>query len=385
MLGDWAFSKFLIESAEEKDLRGRTNSPTHVRALQSTQNSMAANFTLTAVLPPLPTYTLHAAPPLLPFVSDKVLGLASVPLVYLALSIFWEAIDASGIWSRYQIHPTAEVLSRNRVDKWECIRGVVAYHVVSLAAAIALSWSDDGITWTGSQDYDVAVWATRLRLLQKHIPTVLGLIGLDSVGFAGESTSDIAGVLRGGVYPAIAKSASGGIVSEFSSWELSLASLLYWVVVPAFQFFLCFFIADTWFYWGHRTFHTNKYLYKNFHSIHHKLYVIYAFGAVYAHPVEGIAVDFIAFTLGIVLSGLSPRQAMFFNFVATWKAMSDHCGYVLPWDPFIYLTENTSQYHDNNFGIYFTFWDRLMGTSKSVVSLKPKDKVEGKVSENKEE
>ena len=71
-----------------------------------------------------------------------------------------------------------------------------------------------------------------------------------------------------------------------------------------------------------------------------------SYGALYAHPLEGLAIDTIAFTLGIIISGLTPRQAMVYNFLGIWKAMSDHCGYVLPWDPFNYLTGNNGKYHD---------------------------------------
>ena len=85
---------------------------------------------------------------------------------------------------------------------------------------------------------------------------------------------------------------------------------------------------------------------EHFHAVHHRLYVVYAYGAVYAHPVEGLVVDFCAFTLGIMIAGLTLRQGIIFNVLTVWKAMSDHCGYVLPWDPFVYLTANTSKYHD---------------------------------------
>lgn len=71
-----------------------------------------------------------------------------------------------------------------------------------------------------------------------------------------------------------------------------------------------------------------------------------SYGALYAHPLEGLAIDTIAFTLGILLSGLTPRQTMVFDFLTIWKAMGDHCGYVLPLDPLNYLAGNNAKYHD---------------------------------------
>jgi hypothetical protein len=47
------------------------------------------------------------------------------------------------------------------------------------------------------------------------------------------------------------------------------------------------FVMDAWQYVLHRTFHESRFLYKHFHSHHHRLYVPYAFGALYNHPLEG--------------------------------------------------------------------------------------------------
>lgn len=44
---------------------------------------------------------------------------------------------------------------------------------------------------------------------------------------------------------------------------------------------------DAWQYVLHRAFHESRFLYRHFHSHHHRLYVPYAFGALYNHPFEG--------------------------------------------------------------------------------------------------
>ncbi|KAI9807064.1 MAG: hypothetical protein M1825_005781 [Sarcosagium campestre] len=332
--------------------------------------------------PPLPTFSLKREPDLFSFVSDKTLGLALPITVYVVLSLFWQWVDAQGLWSEYQLHPTEEMLKRNRVSKLECLKGVALYHITQLAATIALTWSDDGATYSGDENYSIALWASRLREAQRLIPASLSVLGVDSVGLAGKVAGfqpSLAGLLRGGLYPEIKQTISilpgkDIVVPAFASWEIKLATLVYYVGIPFAQFMAAFFIADTWFYFLHRLFHQNKWLYKKLHATHHRLYITYAFGAVYAHPLEGLIIDTMAFTLGIVLTGMTARQTMVFNFIAVWKAMSDHCGYVLPWDPFTHITGNNSKYHDvhhqtwglkNNFAIYFTFWDRLLGSSKT--------------------
>ena len=77
-----------------------------------------------------------------------------------------------------------------------------------------------------------------------------------------------------------------------------MAQTIYWAIVPAAQFTLGLFIVDTWQYFFHRMSHMNKFLYTKIHSRHHRLYVPYAFGALYNHPMEGFVLE----TLGTALA-----------------------------------------------------------------------------------
>jgi len=130
--------------------------------------------------------------------------------------------------------------------------------------------------------------------------------------------------------------------------------------------------VDTWQYFLHRAMHMNKWLYTAFHSRHHRLYVPYAYGALYNHPVEGFLLDTLGAGIGFKLARLSTRQGMWFFTFSTIKTVDDHCGYCLPWDPLQHITSNNAGYHDvhhQSWGIktnfsqpFFTFWDRLLGT-----------------------
>jgi len=109
-----------------------------------------------------------------------------------------------------------------------------------------------------------------------------------------------------------------------------------------------------------------------FHSRHHRLYVPYAFGALYNHPVEGFLLDTAGTGIGFLVSGMTNRQAMWFFTMSTIKTVDDHCGYEFPWDPLQHFTSNNAAYHDihhQSWGIktnfsqpFFIFWDRLLGT-----------------------
>jgi sphinganine C4-monooxygenase len=82
------------------------------------------------------------------------------------------------------------------------------------------------------------------------------------------------------------------------------------------------------------------------HSRHHRLYVPYAFGALYNHPVEGFLLDTLGAGLAYMLCGMSTRQGMVFFTGSTIKTVDDHCGYSLPWDPLQRITSNNASYHD---------------------------------------
>jgi sphinganine C4-monooxygenase len=92
--------------------------------------------------------------------------------------------------------------------------------------------------------------------------------------------------------------------------------------------------------------HMNKFLYKHIHSVHHRLYVPYAYGALYNHPVEGFLLDSLGALVGEYLSGMTIRQAGLLFTVATLKTVDDHCGYRLPFDPLQLMTGNNADYHD---------------------------------------
>ena len=92
--------------------------------------------------------------------------------------------------------------------------------------------------------------------------------------------------------------------------------------------------------------HSNKFLYKQFHSWHHRLYVPYAFGALYNHPLEGIFLDTMGALIAEWMTSMSTRQALLLFTFSIMKTVDDHCGYTLPWDPLQWLTGNNADYHD---------------------------------------
>ncbi|KAL4900918.1 hypothetical protein BDW74DRAFT_160797 [Aspergillus multicolor] len=350
---------------------------------------MATNTTMVSGLPPLPAYTLSPRPSLVDGIPDNILALILPVVAYWAVSMFFHVIDVYDLFPQYRLHTPAEVLTRNRASRWDVVRDVVLQQVVQTIAGLMMAYFD-GEEYTGREEYDVAVWARRIRFVQRGFPYLLTVFGLDASGMAASLAQSghkmLAGVIAGGRYPDVTQliiSASGAetVVPAFTSWELSLASFIYWYFIPALQFTWGICVVDTWQYFLHRAMHLNRWLYVQFHSRHHRLYVPYAYGALYNHPVEGLLLDTVGAGIGFLTSGMTHRQSMWFFTFSTIKTVDDHCGYAFPWDPLQHATSNNAAYHDihhQSWGIktnfsqpFFTFWDRLFNTQwKGEVKLR---------------
>lgn len=333
-------------------------------------------------LPPLPSYTLTPLPSTLPGISDELLALLVPVAAYWILAIGFHILDVYDLGSQYRLHPPAEVLKRNRVTRYEVIRDVLVQQIMETVFGLAIGMLDP-VEMTGKQDYDLAVWARRIRAAQGYLPGILGLGGVDALGLgkalAGRYPT-LAGFCSGGEYPHLVQQITMGNVHDivapaFAQWEVRAAQLIYWILIPALQFGAAFVFVDTWQYFIHRAMHMNKWLYTTWHSRHHRLYVPYAFGALYNHPGEGFFLDTLGFGAAYLVTGMTTRQRMCFFTFAMIKTVDDHCGYAFPWDPLQHITSNNAAYHDvhhqtwgikTNFAQPFsTFWDRFLGTQWS--------------------
>ena len=135
---------------------------------------------------------------------------------------------------------------------------------------------------------------------------------------------------------------------------------------------------DTYFYWTHRLMHHPK-LYRTMHLVHHTSTNPSPWAAYAFHPLEaiveiGIFVVFI-FTLPVHRSHIF----LFFLFSIVYNVYG-HLGWELYSEKFrkgsigkwINTSTNHNQHHryfHGNYGLYFLFWDRTMGTYRENHSL----------------
>lgn len=154
---------------------------------------------------------------------------------------------------------------------------------------------------------------------------------------------------------------------------LSIKDAMLWTII--WQFALIVIAHDAWFYWAHRAMH-HKRLFRATHLHHHKSrtptpWTAYSFTMTEAV----IEVAFVPVFL-FVTSGLGIAYAGFAILFFIWHQMirnvMAHAGSELfpagwvdnPWTDWIATTTHHDLHHSSghNFGFYFTWWDRWMGT-----------------------
>lgn len=145
--------------------------------------------------------------------------------------------------------------------------------------------------------------------------------------------------------------------------------------MPIWYYVLCFpimfILHDTYFYWMHRMLHHPK-IFKYAHLVHHKSTNPSPWAAYSFHPIEAVfetaIIVIFAFALPLHISAFG-----FFFLFQIFYNVYGHCGYEIYPKNFhkhwFGKWINTSVHHnlhhkhfDNSYGLYFTFWDRIMGT-----------------------
>jgi sterol desaturase/sphingolipid hydroxylase (fatty acid hydroxylase superfamily) len=142
-------------------------------------------------------------------------------------------------------------------------------------------------------------------------------------------------------------------------------------VYAALAFPLMLLIHDVYFYWMHRVLHHPK-LFRLFHLVHHKSTNPSPWAAYAFHPLEAVAESliFVIFLFTIPVHGI--HLTLFFVFSLMYNVYG-HLGFELYPKGFNHhwlgKWINTSvahnmhhQYFKGNYGLYFTIWDRVMGT-----------------------
>ena len=145
-----------------------------------------------------------------------------------------------------------------------------------------------------------------------------------------------------------------------------------------FYFFAAFPIMmvlhDTYFYWMHRLMHRPE-IFRYFHRVHHLSTNPSPWAAYAFHPLEALVEIGILPAFLFIMPIHFLHLLIFFLFMITYNVYG-HLGWELyprgfskHWlGKWINTSVNHNQHHQffkGNYGLYFTFWDRMMGTIRN--------------------
>lgn len=144
----------------------------------------------------------------------------------------------------------------------------------------------------------------------------------------------------------------------------------YWVL----SIIAMIFLHDTYFYWMHRMMHHPK-LYRMVHLTHHKSTNPSPWAAYSFHPLEAVVEASIIFLIVFLIPYHRSALLAFLVFMIIYNVYG-HLGYELYTKGFnkswigkwFNTSVNHNQHHKHfhgNYGLYFLFWDRWLGTLRS--------------------
>lgn len=130
-------------------------------------------------------------------------------------------------------------------------------------------------------------------------------------------------------------------------------------------------LHDAWFYWTHRLMHHRR-LFRQVHWTHHKSKVPTPFTALSFDPPEAFSHALFS-NLFMLVIPMHPSVGVAFFAIMIIRNVMGHTGYELhprgwldsPLTRWINTTTHHDLHHQNgnyNFGLYFTWWDKMMGT-----------------------
>lgn len=143
-------------------------------------------------------------------------------------------------------------------------------------------------------------------------------------------------------------------------------ALYYWLSIP-----LMLVLHDTYFYWTHRMMHHPR-LYKMFHLTHHRSHNPTPFTAYSFAPGEAF-VEYLFVPVALLIVPMHYSAFFIVMTIMIFKNALGHCGYevfpvswakipVLGWMTTVTHHDMHHEKASGNYSLYFTWWDRWMGT-----------------------
>ena len=163
----------------------------------------------------------------------------------------------------------------------------------------------------------------------------------------------------------------GAIISRFKIYDdvAAYGMVYFWLSIP-----LILVLHDTYFYWTHRAMHHPK-LFRLFHLTHHRSHNPTPFTAYSFAPGEAM-VQYMFVPIIFMIVPLHHSAMAIVLMIMIFKNAMGHCGYelmptswarmpVLGWLTTVTHHDMHHEKANGNYSLYFTWWDRWMGTEHS--------------------
>lgn len=148
------------------------------------------------------------------------------------------------------------------------------------------------------------------------------------------------------------------------------------------SFVVVLFIHDTYFYWTHRLMHYRK-LYKFFHKTHHLSVNPTPLAAFAFHPLEALLESGVFIIIPLFMP-IHWSVLFFFSLFSLFMNVYGHLGFSLfrpdkirsfPLNLLSHTTHHSwhHRFQRGNYGFYFQFWDRAMGTWRGELPVAARD------------
>ena len=143
---------------------------------------------------------------------------------------------------------------------------------------------------------------------------------------------------------------------------------------------LLLFLHETYYYWVHRLMHHPK-IFKHVHKVHHDSLTPTPFTAFSFHPWEAL-LEAIILPILLVIIPVNIWVLVSYLIIMTFSSVINHLDIEIYSQRFMnsaigkwFIGATHHHYHHSefktNYGLYFTFWDRWMGTESSKMQHKP--------------
>lgn len=162
-----------------------------------------------------------------------------------------------------------------------------------------------------------------------------------------------------------------GVVTALGSLVPNVATEFVQAQPLWFQCVLLIILADFYYYWAHRLFHSVPVLWK-FHAVHHSIEDLDWVAAHRTHPVDTAVTNSGALIIAVLL-GFDAVAVVIFSLQFAWHSLLKHSNLKVSWGPlrWLYLTPTYHHWHhansrdayDKNFAGQFPLWDVLFGTA----------------------